>query len=68
MNHLANVLDPLFTVDGEFLIVSVNYILSSQGTLTTLSPKTAYELTPADPDPTKNLGVYEELAKGISSS
>ena len=57
----------LLTVDGEFLIVSVNYILGSQGTLTTLmpSPKAAYELIPSDPDPTKNIGVYEELREGI---
>lgn len=69
VNHLAHVLDPLLTADGEFLIVSVNYVLSSQGTLTTmnLSPKAAYELIPADPDPTKDIGVYSELAEGIKS-
>ena len=68
VNHLAHVLDPLLTVDGEFLIVSVNYVLGSQGTLTTmtLSPKAAYELIPADPDPTKDIGVYSELTGGIS--
>ncbi|MCA9469558.1 MAG: hypothetical protein KC643_29510 [Nitrospira sp.] len=69
VNHLVYVLDPILTVDGEFLIVSVNYVLGSQGTLTTLtlSPKAAYELIPSDPDPTKDIGVYEELREGIKS-
>ena len=58
----------LSILDGEFLIVSVNYVLSSQGTLTTmtLSPKAAYELIPSDPDPTKDIGVYEQLRVGVS--
>ena len=58
----------LLILDGEFLIVSVNYVLSSQGTLTTmtLSPKAAYELIPSDPDPTKDIGVYEQLRVGVS--
>ena len=51
----------LLTVDGEFLIASVNSILSSQGTLTTLtlSPKAAYELIPLAQTRRKILGCIQ---------
>ena len=60
INQLVLVKDPLLTIDGELLIVSVNFTLNESGTLTrlTLAPKAAYELLPDDPSPTKNIGVY----------
>ena len=68
VNHLAYVKDDLLTVDGEFLISAVNYVLGASGTIATLtlSPKAAYELIPEEPKTaTKGIGVWEELRGGI---